>query len=908
MAMIPSRKANLALLSGVALLMTACSGVKQPAAVGAGGGGTGSFTVGGSVTGLAGSGLVLTDNITDVLPITGTGTVPFTFTQKVSGAYSVAVSTQPSNPAQTCTVTGGTGTATAIVTGVSVACTTNPVTATIGGQLTGLQANSQVVLQNNGGDSLTLTANGSFTFKTPVTGPTDAYAVTVLTQPANPLQICTVTNGSGTATGNVTNVAVGCVLAYTVGGTVNGVVGTGLILENTGAEQLAITSNGAFTFKNPVPTGFAYQISIFQQPTTPAQKCSIQPGTDSGTATATVTSVVVNCQAVTFSVGGNIVGLRGISPTNGALTDNSFAIQNNLGDTKIISENGSFTFATPEAYNANYNISVFTSPSTQPQGCTVWNFHGVVTGNVNSIIVDCAHNDWTWIDGTKTAGYAGKPIYGSFPQSAPTTDPNPYTNTPGARYGGAAWTDAHGSMFLFGGFGFELAGSKAPDTLEASMNDLWVCVKTYDFCQWQLVGGYEAVFGAGIQNWAQTEGQPAVYTNLGSTFPNPNPIPTPIPGARWGAMTWKDNTGKFWLFGGNGNTDTANGLLNDLWTYDPSAFNGSNYTTAVGQWVFIPGGSNQVNQPGVYTGSPYPGARVSAVIWTDASSGNVWMFGGYGYDGSGKVGFLNDLWKFNGTTWTYVTGSETANPTGVYGTAGTPSNSNFPGGRQEAVGWLDGFGHLWLFGGEGFDSTGTVTGILNDLWMYDITGNQWTYVMGSNLANQTGSYELQPMIGPVSTNGAAGLCGLVPGDTNLGCSPVDTTGAMPGSRWGASAWTDSGGNFWLFGGWGLDSTGTNGNGGLNDTWVYTPNATAGQPGTWVWAKGSPTGNANGNYGPETRPYFTYYIWTPGGRNNATSWIDNQGQLWLFGGEGFDATSSTGNGYLNDMWRYLPYPN
>jgi hypothetical protein len=39
-----------------------------------------------------------------------------------------------------------------------------------------------LTLQDNGGDSLTITANGPFTFKTAVTGPTDAYAVTVLTQ------------------------------------------------------------------------------------------------------------------------------------------------------------------------------------------------------------------------------------------------------------------------------------------------------------------------------------------------------------------------------------------------------------------------------------------------------------------------------------------------------------------------------------------------------------------------------------------------------------------------------------------------------------------------------------------------------------------------------------------------------
>jgi hypothetical protein len=78
-------------------------------------------------------------------------------------------------------------------------------------------------------------------------------------------------------------------------------------------------------------------------------------------------------------------------------------------------------------------------------------------------------------------------------------------------------------------------------------------------------------------------------------------------------------------------------------------------------------------------------------------------------------------------------------------------------------------------------------------------------------------------------------------------------------------------------------------------------------------KGSNTGGQNGNYGPETRPYFTNVNWNPGGRRGAMSWTVNEtlpivhNQLWIFGGQGYDSTSSTGQGYLNDMWRYLPYP-
>jgi Galactose oxidase, central domain/Kelch motif len=905
--MMPAKKIfALACLTLTAFVLASCSGIPGGSTGGGGTTSTSTFTISVTVSGLSGTGLVLQDNATDNLAISTSGT--FTFKTPVA-KYLVTVLTQPSNPAQTCTVTSGSGTATANVTSVAVACTTNPVTATIGGTLSGLATGASVILEDNGGDALTLSANGSFTFKTAVTGPTDAYAVTVNTQPTTPNQICTVANGSGTASANVTNVAVTCVLSYTIGGNVTGLVGTGLILQNSSdSEQLAISAangNEAFTFKNLVPTGTAYTISIFAQPTGPVQTCVITPGTASGTATANVTSVAITCPAVTYSVGGTVFGLAGVLPNNGPLTDGTFILENVLGNTLTITQNGPFVFATPEALNDQYEISVLHSASTQFQGCTRWGYKGVVTANVSNIEVDCGHNDWTWIDGTNTAGVAVPPApqYGSFSTSPPTPTtptPNPFTNTPGARYSGAGWTDKYGNLFLFGGDGWELSGSTQEDTLDAPMDDLWVCVKwDIDDCQWQLVGGYDptvtgtTTVGASIIANAQHEGQNGFYPG------------TPIaPPARLGAATWTDSNGNFWLFGGK---SVGAHFFNDLWVYNPSVFDGTTatYQTKEGQWTQASTAANSVDQPGTYTGAAnalIPGSRVNPVTWVDGS-GNLWLFGGYGYDGSGTIGYLNDLWEYTpGGNWTWVSGGTTnaANQLGAYG---TPA---MPGGRHEAVGWADTNGNLWLFGGEGEDSVGTANGILNDLWVYNITNNQWTFVTGSNKANQTGTYPVQTIVGPVNITGAAGTCGLAVGNTTLNCSPVSETGALPGSRWGASGWIDASGNLWLFGGWGLDSTATNGNGALNDLWVYTPNATAGQPGTWAWIKGSNTGSQNGQYGALTRPYVTHYTFTPGGRSNATHWIDNLGQLWLFGGEGYDATSTTGNGYLNDLWRYLPY--
>jgi Domain of unknown function (DUF4369) len=536
--MIPSKTSKFALLASIAFLLAACSGLK-----GGSSGGTGSttFSISGTITGLSGTGLVITDNTTDIFSVTGTGTVPFTFTSKVSGAYDVEVKTQPTNPAQTCTATSNKGTATANVTTVAIACTTNAVSATVGGNITGLATGASVILQNNGGDSLTVSANGPFVFKTAVTGPTDAYVVTVNTQPTTPNQICTVTNGSGTASANVTNVGVACVLSYTIGGNVSGVVGTGMVLQDSATlEQLPITpanGNQAFIFKNFVPTGAAYTVSIATQPGNPAQTCVVTPGTGSGTATANVTSVVITCAAVTYSVGGTVYGLAGVPTSNGPITDGSFVLQNVLGNTLTVAQNGPFTFATPEALNDQFEISVLHSASTQNQGCTLWNYKGVVTTNVTSIEVDCGHNDWTWIDGTKTAGIAVPPTpqYGSFPATAPATIPNPYTNTPGARYSAAGWTDKFGNLFLFGGDGWETTGGTQPDTLNAPMNDLWVCVMAFDYCQWQLVSGYNTLAGAALVANAQHEGQPGVYP----------PSTGLVPEARLGAATWTDNAGTY---------------------------------------------------------------------------------------------------------------------------------------------------------------------------------------------------------------------------------------------------------------------------------------------------------------------------------------------------------------------------
>ena len=86
-------------------------------------------------------------------------------------------------------------------------CSTSP-TYTIGGSVSGLQSGTSVTLLDNGGDSVTVSSNTSFTFPTALYS-SAMYAVTVGTQPTG--EACTVTNGSGTvASANISNVSVTC--------------------------------------------------------------------------------------------------------------------------------------------------------------------------------------------------------------------------------------------------------------------------------------------------------------------------------------------------------------------------------------------------------------------------------------------------------------------------------------------------------------------------------------------------------------------------------------------------------------------------------------------------------------------------------------------------------------------------
>jgi hypothetical protein len=261
-----------------------------------------SQTVGGSLYGLAPSGsLVLQNNGGDGLTLNADGTFTFSSAVAAGSTYSVTVRSQPAN--QLCTVGNGTGViADAAVTSVTINCST--LTRVVGGTVFGLDASESLVLQNNSGDNLVVNGNGNFAFATPV-AQSGAYNVAVLTQPAS--QTCTVTDGSGTAgSSDITDVQVICSTnAYTVGGTVSGLSGT-VVLQNNGADNLPLASDGAFTFSTPVAQGAAYNATVSTQPAT--QTCVVTNG--SGTmAGSNVTNVSLTCTANTTTLAISVADL-----------------------------------------------------------------------------------------------------------------------------------------------------------------------------------------------------------------------------------------------------------------------------------------------------------------------------------------------------------------------------------------------------------------------------------------------------------------------------------------------------------------------------------------------------------------------------------------------------------------------
>ncbi|CAN5423647.1 hypothetical protein BH10BDE1_BH10BDE1_04390 [soil metagenome] len=409
---------------------------------------------------------------------------------------------------------------------------------------------------------------------------------------------------------------------------------------------------------------------------------------------------------------------------------------------------------------------------------------------------------WTWVGGTQTGGSAG--TYGT--KGTPST-----SNIPPARGYGCADIDPSGDAWVFGGS----LGSNT--TLK---NDLWRFRPSTGEWTWMsgssgsAAGNTNAVYG--------TKGTPSVSNT---------------PGERKELACWTDSLGNFWVFSGliSGSTN-----INDLWRFKPSTL----------EWTWM-SGSNTTNAASVFgtkgteAAGNVPSGRERTTYWKD-SSDNLWFYGGYDDAASGRMG---DLWRYRTSTgmWTWMSGSNTKDVVGVFGTKNTPSTSNFPGARRSNRGAVDSNGNFWFYGGDGLSNVK-----YSDLWKYDPTTNEWTWTAGPSASGQAGVYGTK-LVANSANNPKARSLGLVV--TSL---QGDISVTM-----------------------GYDGTGE-----LNDFSMYSPAS-----GNWTWLSGSSGTNAANTYGTINIPGWTN---SPSGRDGMLSWIDATGALWIFGG--YDAA------YRNDLWK------
>lgn len=486
-------------------------------------------------------------------------------------------------------------------------------------------------------------------------------------------------------------------------------------------------------------------------------------------------------------------------------------------------------------------------------------------------------SNWTWVSGLKDGSQTG--IYGDIGQESTI-------NMPGSRAGAIGWTDANDNLYLFSGFGFD------KDRGPIRLNDLW----KWDGATWKWISGSDvgdgkgsfgikdtpqesnspdARFGSGIwlngevvnlyggdgcqadfwqwdgTNWIWKSGQPSVekegnYGTIGIANASNHP------GIRMGAVTWEVN-GDLYLFGGQGRGEgNSEVFLNDLWKYD-----GSNWT-----WLSGTSTSDDLGnygEKGVAAESNLPRSRSLASSWK-TSNGDLYLYGGFTRDGESFVS-LNDLWKWDGQNWTWLSGDKTSNQLAYYGEKGVAAPSNDPGSRYGAVQWKDASGNLFLFGGLiAFESGGV--GEMADLWKWD--GQNWTWVDGpsSFFEQQYGIY---------------------------GEKGVTSESSIPGPRYYATVFQSAQNEVYLFGGYGYDANGESSY--LNDLWKW-------DGANWTWLAGSTNREAVGNYGEKGVPDTKN---APSARQLAAGWVTNSGNLYVFGGNGLDARS--GQGLLNDLWRW-----
>ena len=322
--------------------------------------------------------------------------------------------------------------------------------------------------------------------------------------------------------------------------------------------------------------------------------------------------------------------------------------------------------------------------------------------------------------------YSPRQVYGT--QGVPDG-----ANTPGWRTDSAFTRDASGNIWLYGGLGQILINCTNHTVCYPPYADLW----KWNGLSWVWVTGpdryfpnadmdsYPPVYGAigqadpsfhpgtmnGAHMWADSSGNIWLYdvkaTNQiwkwdGASWALMDDCSASCPTAKsftcFEPEFWSDAAGHLWMYGGAARRNGGYGSLNEMWEWN-------------GSWALLNGSTDSLNAEPVYgtQGVPdpanTPGGRANESTWADAS-GNLWLFGGYVGRMDSGFSLASDLWKWDGSAWTWVSGPNTPDSAGIYGTQGVADPADHPGARLGSALWGDQSGNLWLFGGDGYDVNG----------------------------------------------------------------------------------------------------------------------------------------------------------------------------------------------------------
>lgn len=363
------------------------------------------------------------------------------------------------------------------------------------------------------------------------------------------------------------------------------------------------------------------------------------------------------------------------------------------------------------------------------------------------------------------------------------------------------------NIYLYGNDGFNNIGTTS----------FWVYNLTIK--QWKCIQ---------VKNLATSYGQKGVFSA------------TNCPGNRLNSITFTDNLGNLYLFGGGGYN------INDLWKYD----------IVLEQWAWISGYNDttgvfgNLGPIGVASQNYFPAIRLNArtILATD---GMVYLYGGVNsLNNSSKT---MNLWRYNPTTneWTLLTNKilpdNSSLPSQVVGQIGVEAPTNYPGYLLNFTCWFYN-NSLWYYGGSQESSTSD-SAVQKKVWKFNLATQLWVC-----MKNPT----------------------TVPGI--FGQQLVSDSNNTPPSLQDISTATVINDEAYFIGGYELGGTSTTTNtfGLHNSLWKYDMLTNE-----WTWMKGTIFTNRPGFYGKKGIESVDNI---PVCKRNTFLWNEN-GTIKTFGGRG-----------------------